>query len=220
MTPEWKKKRSEAAKKHTNRISMRNPVSVADSTNNLSWPAPYCPPKEFWSSSRAEQLGRLSASYPNETSSSAILAMGFPRCRRTKSMNFRQKASSLKVSAPMYFVPRRSIRTKQHLDSRDGRTSSSTPISPAMGAVDPKKGFHFGGQCFFNNGCSRNFISTNLHRSEEARPEEVSTSVSQFPLIFEMQLPEIGFASDTPKRFRSKSLVFNLCNRFSAIDWP
>ena len=47
MTPEWKKKRSEAAKKHTNRISMRNPVSVADSTNNLSWPAPYCPPKEF-----------------------------------------------------------------------------------------------------------------------------------------------------------------------------
>jgi len=47
MTPEWKKKRSEAAKKDTNRISMRNPVSVADSTNNLSWPAPYCPPKEF-----------------------------------------------------------------------------------------------------------------------------------------------------------------------------
>lgn len=178
------------------------------------------PLKNFESSSRAEQLGRLSASYPNETSSSAILAMGFPRCRRTKSMNCRQKASSLKVSAPMYFVPRRSIRTKQHLDTRDGRTSSSTPISPAMGAVDPKKGFHFGGQCFFNNGCSRNFISTNLHRSEEARPEEVSTSVSQFPLIFEMQLPEIGFASDTPKRFRSKSLVFNLCNRFSAIDWP
>jgi len=30
MTPEWKKKRSEAAKKDTNRISMRNPVSVAD----------------------------------------------------------------------------------------------------------------------------------------------------------------------------------------------
>jgi hypothetical protein len=73
---------------------------------------------------------------------------------------------------------------------------------------------------FFNNGCSRSFISTNLHRSEEARPEEVSTGVSQFPLIFAMQLLEIGFASDTPKRFRSKSLVFNLCNRFSAIDWP
>ena len=148
-------------------------VSVADLPNTQR----HINPKNFKSSSRAGQLGRVPGSYPNETSSSAILAMGFPRCRRTKSMNFRQKASSSKLSAPMYFVPRRSIRTKQHLDSPAGRTSSSTPISPAMEAVDPKKGFHFGGQCFFNNGCSRNFISTNLHKSEEARNRR------KFPLV-------------------------------------
>mgnify|MGYP006902598496 CR=1 FL=1 len=31
---------------------------------------------------------------------------------------------------------------------------------PAIGAVASKKGFHLGGQCFFTNGCSRNFIKT------------------------------------------------------------
>lgn len=143
------------------------------------------------------------------------MAIGFPRCRRAKSINFRQKPTSRKLRPAMYLVPRMSIRTKQHLPCRDGRTSSSTPTSPATGAVDPKKGFHFGGQCFFTNGWSRNFISTILiARSDimERRRNSLAMSVG-FLSWFLLDL--LKNQHPTNRNSIKAASLYALCNCFA-----
>ena len=139
---------------------------------------------------------------------SAILAIGFPRCRRTKSINFWQKPSSSNLSPAIYFFPPKSIRTKQHLlDSTDGRTSSRMPISPQLEQLIRKRAAISVASAFSPMDAHQFHIESTVLQLRNTSTVGSFYSVSQFPLIIPIPFPKIPVPRvTTPRETPSRTL--------------